>query len=265
MKKLWEMTWVTFIAVLLCACDGNSDATATSATPVVTKSKDLESALRPHKAEADEGYPLTSVIWPMRHIPTCWQLDSAVFIRYAAQREIVRQAVAATWEAASGVRFIGWEQCDGISNQGISIAVQDTGPHVQGLGARLRNRPGGVVLNFEYANWSTSCQSRKEYCNKTIAVHEFGHVLGFAHEQNRPDTPDPACAAQEEGTQGDRLFGAWDLDSVMNYCNPNWSGDGRLSATDVAMVQAYYGFPAGDQPVIDGPPELIPSIYLLTN
>ena len=37
------------------------------------------------------------------------------------------------------------------------------------------------------------------------------------------------------------MIGAWDLQSVMNYCNPDWNGNGQLSATDIAGVRQLYG------------------------
>jgi len=77
-----------------------------------------------------------------------------------------------------------------------------------------------------------------DYCVETIAIHEFGHALGFSHEQNRPDTP--SWCNQEQGTDGDWAIGIWDLDSVMNYCNPLWNGDGQLSVTDIRAVQEIY-------------------------
>ena len=46
------------------------------------------------------------------------------------------------------------------------------------------------------------------------------------------------------------MIGAWDLYSVMNYCNPKWMGDGKLSPTDIAMAQKYYGARVDLMPVI---------------
>lgn len=37
------------------------------------------------------------------------------------------------------------------------------------------------------------------------------------------------------------MIGPWDLNSVMNYCNPSWNGNGNLNRTDIQGVQALYG------------------------
>jgi len=83
----------------------------------------------------------------------------------------------------------------------------------------------------------------REYCIKGIAVHEFGHALGFAHEQNRSDTPGE-CRQLKQGTSGDVLLTPYDPRSVMNYCNPKYNNDGMLSALDIAAVRELYGEPS---------------------
>lgn len=185
---------------------------------------------------ADKGYVLRETIWDSSTIPVCWDdLTESTEV----QRGWVQAAVARTWEANSAVRFVGWGQCT-TGAPGIHIAVRDVGPYVVALGDWLDGVDGGMVLNFTYNNWSAwFCVENAQYCSDVIAVHEFGHALGFAHEQNRPDTPS-SCTQDPQGTSGDTIVGEWDLDSVMNYCNPAWNGDGNLSETDIEMVQRFY-------------------------
>ena len=81
-----------------------------------------------------------------------------------------------------------------------------------------------------------------DYCIKAIAVHEFGHAIGFAHEQNRPDTPGE-CQQPKQGENGDLLLTPYDPNSVMNYCNQKYNNDGKLSPLDIGAVQKLYGKP----------------------
>jgi len=150
-----------------------------------------------------------------------------------------------TWGFVANVEFTGWGQCDSswVWTSGITIGVEDDTPHTDWLGESpwgIEINRARLTLNFTYENWSTDCQSKKESCTRKVAAHEFGHLLGFAHEQNRDDTPS-SCTEPEQGSDGNESYGKWDLYSVMNYCNPSWNNGGNLSATYIAGAQFYYG------------------------
>lgn len=175
--------------------------------------------------------------WPTLPIPVCWENPSADDARY---RAISRSAVEETWERHSAVRFTGWGTCTATS-PGIRIRIADEGSHVKALGRYLDKRPQGMVLNFTFANWSPSCQQNQDFCVYAIAAHEFGHSLGFAHEQNRPDAPAECREENRQGTDGDYNVTKYDANSIMNYCSPAWNGDGKLSPLDIEAVQKFYG------------------------
>lgn len=184
------------------------------------------------------GYVLTASRWTEREIDVCWESlgDST-----AAERELTRQAVAANWEKHSRVRFRGWlEQCTSGS-PGVHIAVRDSVAETQALGNYLDQMPRGLTLNFTMSKWQPPCAGlSRAKCLTAVAAHEFGHVLGFSHEQNRPDRPD-TCRERRQGAHGDYLITEYDSDSIMNYCNQGWTGQGGLSARDIRAVRTFYG------------------------
>lgn len=182
-------------------------------------------------------YPLTTSIWPAASIPVCWENGGA---GTAQAQGWTQAAVTAAWSAASGVSFTGWGNCV-AGAKGVRIRIDDSNPRAMRLGKSLDGLVDGMYLNFTFNNWSPVCHGQEQHCIEVIAVHEFGHALGFAHEQNRPDTP-ASCPDAPQGTNGDLMVGAWDAASIMDYCPPGqWGSNAQLSQGDKKGTQMLYG------------------------
>lgn len=215
---------------------------------------------------AESTQPLwadTRVFWSPGKVPVCWQNPSAV---PAVQLGWVKAAVARSWSFAGNLEFTGWGTCAPTSS-GVRIQLQDdaSGPRALGFGTQVNGISPGLILDHTFqifqvtptalpgvslaiACTPTTTGSQLEACIENIAIHEFGHILGFHHEQNAPgassqsDFP-ASCPAlvQPTDTSGNVLYkNDWDLNSVMNYCSPAYGGP-KLSSLDFGGMMYFYG------------------------
>jgi hypothetical protein len=175
----------------------------------------------------------------------CWEATAESFLK---EKELVRTAIAASWQAASALRFHGWVTCHD-HNTGIRIRIADEAPLTKGTGRELNGRKDGMVLNFAFKQWgSAQCGEtldQRELCIRTFAVHEFGRALGFVRDDTKPDAPDEcrARASDVSGGPAGVLAGPYDPHSVMNHCNPVFLNNCVLSDQDKRAVGVFYGAP----------------------
>lgn len=188
-------------------------------------------------------------LWPGSPavIPVCWEPTQPSLV----VRTWIEEVVQGQWGRYGRLIFTGWGECS-VGTPGIH--VRDTAawaePEWRTLGGYTQLKNG--LADGLRIDSSTTCAgyATAEHCIKALALHEFGHALGFYHEENRPEYTGDRCG--NSAVSGGLEYGAYDIDSVMSYkgqasptcasLDPNgiktWKD--TLSANDITAVQSAY-------------------------
>lgn len=185
-------------------------------------------------------------------IDVCWVEETP---QTRSARNLVREAVRATWETYGNIEFAGWQKCQGES-RGISIAFRDAESDSK-IGNESAGFTPSMYLNATFENDRIECKAKINQCVWSTAVHEFGHALYFLHEHMRAEVRrHPDCKSKlVQGALNERpawfavpdtLGTEYDPVSVMNYCANIYERQILLSNCDVVALHQAYGRPVSE-------------------
>lgn len=227
-------------------------------------------------AQKPEAPSVTLLLWTKTdRIPVCWIDPENDAIN---GRQIVIQAINDSWAKYIGKTFEWNDKCrsiDQVKEPEIRIFI-DPNPvrSFSSIGTYSWIRSNGkwifpdssidkdmVTNNPEWRTHTMYLSfghyyfyvTDKEKALRFTAIHEFGHALGFLHEQTANNVPE-SCLERLEQLGSNRnerkivedaygsfgiFYTDYDADSIMNYCRPDLFKD-ELSQRDIFAVQSIY-------------------------
>jgi hypothetical protein len=187
---------------------------------------------------------LQTSLWS-RTIPVCFTAPTVNRSDFWLIRKTIKNAVARSWQHVTGLSFVGtggqveWGQCP-------------TDPYPGALNIHVIDCDGAANTTPIPSGRRVDLQFCRQVVTEEMSMHEFGHVLGFAHEFARPDFPATIAGCPRKDTEagGNYVFTIPDVHSIMNssYCHLNneisyWD---MIGAQNVWGRQNYFADVTGD-------------------
>jgi hypothetical protein len=185
--------------------------------------------------------------WPDGRVKVCWRADAVTHTDHADSARVVRDTVENHWGRAANLNFTGWGTCNPGAEPNLppgTIAIHwsdddgnkgpwaDVGYYTTKRTFVRLTRLGGAV---------------DEATLRADTLHEFGHAIGFWHEQDHPQRGSQAAGVCTGTPKTDAtVLTPFDVNSIMawTYC---YDTPHVLSPWDVIGVQNVYGTkPAGE-------------------
>ncbi len=225
----------------------------------------------------EENLYLDGRTWPTGGVKVCF--DGSDGIDPGGLISEAKRVLGASWARAANITFNGWSQCNltprpagnfstialhfcngsstsancapvdydgGVRAVGAYRGLSGRGRAVATAGPGAGNFTPGVTNLSLISDDTDSFRTRFRY----QVIHEFGHALGYRHEQDRPDNfnaaGNPTICTQSaiKATTGSNQTSFFDSDSIMSYCarDPLTGGifPTLLSSGDVLGVRVAY-------------------------
>jgi hypothetical protein len=167
--------------------------------------------------------------WSGGNIPVCWTSAARGRGDFGTRANPARLQAIGSWPEVARVQFKDWSACKTADPSGfLQINLTDNATSDSDIGTA-----GSASRTMNLGQDSTTSAG--------VAVHEFGHALGFSHEMRRGDFADDGSGSCRESNQsGDTLGTPAQRQSVMalTYC-PEASQ--TLTDWDVVGVERSYG------------------------
>lgn len=213
---------------------------ATACTQELDREHDIGTVRDPLFEKFDSGRSA----WPAS-VHVCFDVDG----NNPALLSEAQRIVSNTWGRAAKLTFEGWGACPtsaSSANNYSAIRLHFCGGSSSSSNCPASNYDGGVRGVGGYRGLTSGIGAAPAFCNLGLCmpgfsdvslisddrnqfgdrfrfqvIHEFGHALGFRHEQDRTDNSTPQglnCTSQVNTTSGGTFETDFDGDSIMNYC-----------------------------------------------